>query len=400
MANCAFTICAVNYLSKALLLADSFEQHNPGDQFFIFLVERKFILPELKLPKNTQIRWIEDLDYPNLNKIAFKFDIIEFSTCVKPFIMCNLLKQFERCLYLDPDVKVYSSLKPLFDELQVAPIILTPHTTTPICDGNKPGDIEFLKFGAFNLGFVGVNNSKIGISFLNWWNERLIEFGYYEPQNGLAVDQKWIDLAPCYFEGVKIIRDPGCNLAFWNLHERILLQNENFWWVNRQHRLKFVHFSSFDQNKPENIADKQSRFLPNSRQDFVQLAKEYADELKKRDTGLNLQGYSFDTFEDGKPVSQVLRRLYSIESKLQLEANPFIKGSNTYNYAKKNSLIPKAHFKRENFKDLVRYNFAQKIILLVFRMTLKILGPHKYFNLMRYLAHISSIRNQIGMLKN
>src|ERR1017187_7472506 len=38
----------------------------------------------------------------------------------------------------------------------------------------------------------------------------------------MFVDQKWINLAPCFFENVKILKQPGCNMAFWNLHERHL----------------------------------------------------------------------------------------------------------------------------------------------------------------------------------
>ena len=35
---------------------------------------------------------------------------------------------------------------------------------------------------------------------INWWAERLYLFCYDDIQNGVFTDQKWIDLAPCFFD--------------------------------------------------------------------------------------------------------------------------------------------------------------------------------------------------------
>jgi hypothetical protein len=44
--------------------------------------------------------------------------------------------------------------------------------------------------------------------------------------------------------------------------------------------------------------------------------------------------------------------------------------------------------------DLSRHGWQVRVITWGFRIALKVLGPNRYFLLMRYLAHASSIRNQ------
>ena len=39
-------------------------------------------------------------------------------------------------------------------------------------------------------------------------------------EEGLFVDQKWIDLVPGFYPDVGIIHHPGYNVAYWNLHCR------------------------------------------------------------------------------------------------------------------------------------------------------------------------------------
>jgi hypothetical protein len=343
--------------------------------------------------------WIKELDIPGLERLAFQFDVIEFSTCIKPWILNFFLKQYQRVFYIDPDIMIYSSLDEIFNQLNVnSSIILTPHTLSPIDDGNKPGDLEFLRFGSFNLGFIGVHQDENAIAFLNWWSERLFKYGFYEPQLGLAVDQKWIDLVPCYFSGVVILKDRGLNVAFWNLHERILTKSkESEWLVNGTNLLKFVHFSSFDVNKPEVIAGKQSRFAAGSRPDFIELAQDYAQLLREFDTGLNNEKYCFDFFNDGQPISPSLRRFYSCLSGKIDQRSPFLKDSAIRKFAHQNHLLSSRESVRMNFKSLNQFGRVNKLFLIFLKVVLRVLGPDRYFALMRYFAHISSLRNQSDM---
>ena len=73
---------------------------------------------------------------------------------------------------------------------------------------------------SYNLGFLAVRMTGQGREFIDWWAERLRLFCYDEVPNGLFTDQRWVDLAPAFFDDIAIIRDPEYNVATWNLTHR------------------------------------------------------------------------------------------------------------------------------------------------------------------------------------
>jgi hypothetical protein len=402
MKNACVTICSVNYISKALVLADSYLKFNNEDDFYLLLIDKKD--SKLQVPKHITLFWIEDLGIENWQSYAFAYDVIEFNTNVKPFMLIKLLKKYQKVMYLDPDIEVFDSLVSVWNDLDEHAAVLTPHYVKPIIDGCKPDDVELLKFGAYNLGFVAVSNKTEALKFLHWWSDRCLELGYYEPQSGFGVDQKWVSLAPSFFQGIKISFDLGLNLAFWNLHEREIIEVNGRYKVNNEYDLKFIHFSSFDINNPESIAKKQDRFPRNSRLDFVELAVSYAKKLSAQESIHSMTTrYSFDYFDDGVYITPALRRFYFSKrnDKNYEEDAPFSVNSKIRKFGNKNRLVIKDYEpgQRLNFKNLNDASKFVKIIDLLLKVTLRLIGPLNYFNLMRYLAHISSIRNQKNVLK-
>ena len=154
-----------------------------------------------------------------------KYDILELNTNVKPTFMKFLIERFslETLVYLDPDICVYAPLAPVFRALQGgASAVLTPHMTAPVFDGRLPSEQDMLYNGTFNLGFIAVGAAPRQSS-ASWWERRCLDLGYSEGRTGLFVDQKWMNLAPGLFADLAILRDAGCNMAYWNLHERSLV---------------------------------------------------------------------------------------------------------------------------------------------------------------------------------
>jgi hypothetical protein len=394
----ALTICSFNYISKARVLIESYKTIHPEHDITLVIVDKKRESSTLqKLGIN--IIWAEDLPIDNFLQYAFTFDIIEFNTNVKPTAMKFLLKKYDKVIYFDPDIQVFSRIDHILEELNNASIVITPHSVTPILDGCKPDDSDLLRFGAYNLGFVGVSNCSESFSFLDWWSDRCLKLGFYEPQLGLAVDQKWIDLAPSFFPKLKILHNVGLNVAFWNLHERFLSKVNNQWFVNGKIPLVFFHFSSFNSDFVDVIAFKQTRFKQGERADFTEIANEYAVNIQKlKISEFDNQKYGFDYFNDGVYINPIVRRFYVIlKNDMFEEDNPFEVNNNFRKFVKKHGLIElkqTTNNKRITFKDLENYKNQEKFFLIGLKLILRILGPEKYFSLMRYLPHISSIRNQ------
>ena len=101
-------------------------------------------------------------------------------------------------------------------------LALTPHQTKPeqTLDAIIDNEVASLKHGIFNLGFIGVRNTAEGRRFADWWAERTYHLCRAEVENGLFTDQKWINFAPVFFDGVAIVKSSRHNVATWNLTTR------------------------------------------------------------------------------------------------------------------------------------------------------------------------------------
>jgi glycosyltransferase involved in cell wall biosynthesis len=155
-----------------------------------------------------------------------------------------LREGWDRVTYIDPDIQIFEDFTTLLDD--DAAVSLTPHFLSDIPeDGFRPSTYDVLKAGYFNLGFCSVRPSAE--PFLNWWSERLQFDCLANPSGGYFTDQKIMDLARLKAH-VQIVTEPGCNVAYWNLHERRIVHDDGAWGVNHhgaRHPLYFFHFSGF-----------------------------------------------------------------------------------------------------------------------------------------------------------
>ena len=391
-----FTVCSANYLGKALALCRSALTHNPGLDTLILLADRKrpLVLSDTRI----RIVWAEDLGFPQFLQCAFKYNIIELNTALKPFAARRFLADYGKVVYLDPDVCVFSPLVSVLQSLDSSSAVFTPHALSPYGGGGRPSDQDLLRFGCFNLGFFAVSDTPPAHALLDWWHDRCLSQCFYEPQLGLGVDQKWIDLAPAFFDRVGILKDPGLNVAFWNLHEREIVHTGAGWFVDGQTPLGFVHFSSFVETDRSVVADKQTRHAPGTRPDFAAAADAYREQLKAAQALASIEPtYGFATFDNGQSISPALRRAYATQQhRFSHVEDPFRADGAVHAFARSMSLLSSkpASTGHKNFKVVSGYGRQQRIIARVFRAALRLLGPDRYFLLMRYLGHYSSILNQ------
>lgn len=398
--HAAFTIVSRNYLGQALTLRTSFLRLHDNVDFYIVLVDRKDRAPEPDV-KPAQLLWAEDLPIPNYWRQCFKFDVIEWSTAVKPFCAMLLLQKYNKVLYLDPDFLFYRNADWLFVELDDCQAIITPHATTPIYDDYTQGDLEWMRVGTFNLGFIGLARGPETTRFLQWWGTRCLSDGYLETQRGLAYDQKWLTLAIGFFPGIRILYHRGINAASWNLHERYFqVGRDGLPELTDGTPLFFFHFSGFDPNRPDLIHARQKRWSTSNRPDTEPLMANYAEALLKH----GFQDYSHfkynnDLFSDGTPIPPLLRRVYALNYTGFMDDDPFMVGSDIFKYAIARRLAPAFAKppKRATADDLAHHGMQIRLIDLTLRFVARIIGPYRYFNLMKYLAHISSIRHQHGV---
>src|ERR671935_35916 len=75
-------------------------------------------------------------------------------------------------------------------------------------DDALPSEMTFLQSGIFNLGFLGLSDTATTRRMLAWWQRRCAELCIVRVEDGLFVDQKWMDLVPVLFNDTTIVTDP------------------------------------------------------------------------------------------------------------------------------------------------------------------------------------------------
>src|SRR5205085_279856 len=107
-----------------------------------------------------------------------------------------------KAIYIDPDIAIFHPLDNIVKLLDDHSIVLTPHQTEPDATPNAVRDNEMnsLKYGVYNLGFVAARNDAAGRKFADWWARRLYLACFDDVPNGIFTDQKWCDLVPSLFD--------------------------------------------------------------------------------------------------------------------------------------------------------------------------------------------------------
>lgn len=310
----AITICAGNYLPFAHVLGESFLEHHKNSTFTILVIDAE----KVNFEKKSKFIYISprNLDIPDsfFENMAFYYNVTELATSLKPSALKYLFSQgSEKIVYLDPDIQVFGCLEEIGAELDLHPIVLTPHTLNPVPEDNlRPSAAEILTSGTFNLGFIALSKSDEADSLLNWWENRLRFDSIANPIEGLFTDQRWIDLVPGFFP-FGIIRHPGYNVAYWNLHERKVEIISQEILINSQ-PLKFFHFSGYSPDKPwilSKYVSNHPRVTISSNADLRIIFGTYGEKVQGEGwTEANSNSYGYQNFENGKSIPSGLRTLY------------------------------------------------------------------------------------------
>ena len=350
------TICSTHYFPYARILLTSLQKYHPEASLFLCLADK--LQPDAELGiEGVEVIPAEDLAITNFADFAFRYEIIQFNTSIKPFVMQDLIENrgFEEVVYLDPDIELFAPMSPVFDALaKGADFVLTPHITETAEFGEFPDDIGIMKAGIYNLGFIAVNNSTDAISFLHWWSRKVRFQCRHKTSEGIFVDQKFVDLLPAFHENVAILRDRSLNVGYWHLDQRELTKTDAGWLIDGQ-TLRFFHFRGISSNAPHRLSEYNSWLSKNlgnflkffypvlrrlilpfklrSRSALTltiiltpalrEIILQYIDKLKHFGFGRTANPeYAYARFSNGIVIADIMRRCYRDTEDLVLE-NPF-----------------------------------------------------------------------------
>jgi len=317
----ACTIIARNYLPLARVLGSSFRLHHPDGVLSVLVfddVDHEVVADD----EPFEVVHLDDLgpDLPELLRMAAMYDVTEFATALKPWLLELLLRAgAPSVLYIDPDIQVFDSLEEIARLALEHDIVLTPHAVAPMPrDDKMTSETAILASGIYNLGFIGVGRGVLDDgpdgkpSFISFWKDRLYRECVNDPQGMRFVDQRWMDFVPAVYEPY-IMREKTYNVAYWNLDHRDLVWNGDRYEIDGE-PLRFFHFSGYSPTSPHLLSKHQidaPRILLSERPHVRRICDGYAELLLANGFGApGAGGYAFGRMANGVPIDEYVRRVY------------------------------------------------------------------------------------------
>jgi lipopolysaccharide biosynthesis glycosyltransferase len=261
------TISTTSHLFKSLALADSLNKF--GYKLYVLLVDAENTT-SFTVPDNVSLFNLSTIHTPIvlaiINKYSTNKDKLRWA--LKPVWLTKLLSNSDKVIYVDNDIYFYTDPGFLFDELSHHRVLLTPHFYPANPTKNQNWLEANLRVGLFNAGFFAANRHALDI--LEWWSECCMYKLTKSASRGLFDDQKYLDILPVKFDGVKVLKHKGCNLAGWNAMEYTLQANNEVVLIERDTPIVFIHF-----------AELSMRLFSNQGSIFFPYYQTYIDTLRK-----------------------------------------------------------------------------------------------------------------------
>jgi hypothetical protein len=314
------TIITKNHLAYARALADSLARSNPGSRLYVLLADRlEGYIDPAREPFNMIM--LEELsDQEDIAKMCFYYSPLELCFCLRAWLheFMYAKTKFRKWIYFDSDIVVYHSLKEISDRLDDVSILMSPHLiSTQVAEFINVKAVRKLEAyllrngGIYNGGFLALRRTEESKRFIEWFKNHLKIYGFDDRPMQLG-DQFWLTCVPLYFREVAILRNPGANLAYWNLYERIIKRDHSGEITVNDKPLLFFHFAGFDIKAPKNLTryriPKGLKVIPGA---IEEIAKEYRSLLFENEYETTKYfPYSFETFKNGKAITPLMRRFY------------------------------------------------------------------------------------------
>ena len=268
-----------NYLSRGLALYHSLRRHAPESRLWVLCLSEAChqTLTALDLPDLVPVRLadFEAADPDIAATRAGRTTVEYYFTCTAAWTLFVMARETDArwVTYLDGDLFFFESPDIIYEELGDAAVAIIPHRYTA-------GLARLRKFGTYNVGWVGARNDSDGIAVIGWWRERCIEWCHDYVEGDRFADQGYLDSFARLFPRVKIIENPGANLAPWNIGNYRIDFPDGRVLIDGVHPLIFFHFQGLRKGLRWFVFNSHRRYrAPFSRTVRDHIYRPYVDEL-------------------------------------------------------------------------------------------------------------------------
>jgi hypothetical protein len=161
--------------------------------------------------RTVALREVETADLlgvkPGRNRAEYCWTLTPFT----PKIVFDRDPQVQRVTYIDADMFLLKSPRPIFEEFEASrkAVLITDHAYDPEYDASATSGQYCVQFMTFKR--------DASDSVRQWWQDRCIEWCFDRIEDGKLGDQKYLDDWPTRFpESVHVLEQVDAILAPWN----------------------------------------------------------------------------------------------------------------------------------------------------------------------------------------
>jgi hypothetical protein len=314
------TIITKSHIAYARALAATLATSNSQSKLYVLLADRLdgYFDPD-KEPFNL-INLEELSDKQEIDRMCFYYNQSELCFCLRAWLHEFMFNKtdYKKWIYFDADILVYHSLNKISNRLDATSIMISPHLISirppPSINVKAIRKLEshlLRNGGIYNGGFLALRKTEESKVFIEWFKNHLKMYGF-DNRPMQSGDQFWLTCVPLYFSEVSVLRDPGANLAYWNLYERAIKRDNSGKIRVNDKPLLFFHFAGFDLKEPEKLSryriPRGLKIIPGA---IEELAKEYRSLLIENGfEETKFFPYAFEKFNNGKAITPLMRRVY------------------------------------------------------------------------------------------
>jgi len=248
-----------NYLEKALALFESLDNRETycnmhilclDDDVEIFFKQNSLNYSKIKITtyslREIEKNFKELRDFKEEKKetnleTPFNKVFINYCWALTPFFCYYLIhhKNLDHVLYCDSDLYFYDDILIALNEAKDCSIGIITHKHPYHLTGETSA-------GIYNVGIVYFKNDKNGRECTKFWKDLLLNpANEFSTKYGTCGDQKYLELFPTMFKGVKVLDDFAYG-APWCFHAYEYVSSRNVIYMGRRQILLFNHFSHFN----------------------------------------------------------------------------------------------------------------------------------------------------------
>lgn len=190
-------------------------KHSPGSFLYVFAFDDLSFEELTKMNLiNTKVISLKEFEDEELLKIKPSRSRREYCWTCSSSIIKYCIEKFnlDVCTYLDADLYFFSDPAVLLEEMKDSSVLITEHRYTPKYDQTNVS-------GKYCVQFMSFKNNTEGMSVLNWWRDRCLEWCYARYEDGKNGDQMYLDDWMTRFTGVHELQHLGGGVAPWNMQQ-------------------------------------------------------------------------------------------------------------------------------------------------------------------------------------